>query len=197
MDDDTRNAERKWRQTGASTDGEAYIQAVIRSTDAPILPMVTALIRNTRAMQALTALALPTGEVTLDAAMRQLTNAQRRAWLNGPTLMLEAMQKPVTPDDVVAFLRNDGSLDRYADFGYGLMDNYPTMLGGPYAENALPVRRDLAAEAAVDAAIERSRGRTDALAGHGPAIFDGPYMTGYRYGRVEIGHPMEHRSATE
>ncbi len=38
--------------------------------------------------------------------------------------------------------------------------------------------------------IERERGRRDAVAGHGPAMFDGPYMIGYRRGRAEIGQPM-------
>ena len=41
--------------------------------------------------------------------------------------------------------------------------------------------------------IERRRGYTDALAGHGPAVFDGHYMTGYRRGRADIGQPMEQR----
>lgn len=44
-------------------------------------------------------------------------------------------------------------------------------------------------------AVERRRGHTDALAGHGPALFDGPYMVGYRRGRAEIGRPMEHLPA--
>lgn len=40
--------------------------------------------------------------------------------------------------------------------------------------------------------VERRRGYTDALAGHGPALFDGPYMIGYRRGRAEIGQPMSY-----
>lgn len=44
-------------------------------------------------------------------------------------------------------------------------------------------------------AVERRRGHTDAIAGHGPALFDGPYMIGYRRGRAEIGQPMEHKPA--
>ncbi len=42
-------------------------------------------------------------------------------------------------------------------------------------------------------AVEMRRGRSDALAGHGPALFAGPYMIGYRRGRAEVGLPMEHR----
>lgn len=38
--------------------------------------------------------------------------------------------------------------------------------------------------------VERRRGYNDARAGHGPAMFDGPYMIGYRRGRAEIGQPM-------
>ncbi len=45
--------------------------------------------------------------------------------------------------------------------------------------------------------IERRRGHTDALAGHGPALFDGQYMIGYRRGRAEIGQPMEHKPASD
>lgn len=44
--------------------------------------------------------------------------------------------------------------------------------------------------------IERRRGHTDALAGHGPALYDGPYMIGYRRGRQEIGNPMEYLPPT-
>jgi hypothetical protein len=40
--------------------------------------------------------------------------------------------------------------------------------------------------------VARRRGYTDACAGHGPAIFDGPYMIGYRRGRAEIGQPMSY-----
>lgn len=46
-------------------------------------------------------------------------------------------------------------------------------------------------------AVERRRGYNDALAGHGPAMFDGHYMIGYRRGRAEIGQPMEHRPARD
>ncbi len=45
--------------------------------------------------------------------------------------------------------------------------------------------------------IERRRGHNDALAGHGPALFDGQYMIGYRRGRAEIGDPMAHKPASE
>lgn len=44
-------------------------------------------------------------------------------------------------------------------------------------------------------AVERRRGHSDAVAGHGPALFDGPYMVGYRRGRAETGQPMEHKPA--
>jgi len=44
---------------------------------------------------------------------------------------------------------------------------------------------------------ERQRGYNDAKAGHGPVLFDGPYMIGYRRGRAEIGLPMEHKPAKE
>jgi hypothetical protein len=40
--------------------------------------------------------------------------------------------------------------------------------------------------------VERRRGYNDARAGHEPALFDGPYMIGYRRGRVEIGQPMSY-----
>lgn len=40
--------------------------------------------------------------------------------------------------------------------------------------------------------VERRRGYNDALAGHGPALFDGPYMIGYRRGRAEIGQPLSY-----
>lgn len=43
--------------------------------------------------------------------------------------------------------------------------------------------------------VERRRGYHDAKAGHGPAMFDGQYMVGYRRGRAEIGCPMEHKPA--
>lgn len=45
--------------------------------------------------------------------------------------------------------------------------------------------------------VERRRGHNDALAGHGPALFDGQYMIGYRRGRAEIGDPMAHKPASE
>lgn len=45
-------------------------------------------------------------------------------------------------------------------------------------------------------ATERRRGHSDALAGHGPALFGGPYMVGYRRGRAEIGQPMSHIPAS-
>ncbi len=38
--------------------------------------------------------------------------------------------------------------------------------------------------------LQRERGYSDALAEHGPAMCDGPYMVGYRKGRAEIGQPM-------
>lgn len=41
-----------------------------------------------------------------------------------------------------------------------------------------------------DENLERRRGYNDAVAGHGPALFDGSYMTGYRRGRAKIGQPM-------
>lgn len=40
--------------------------------------------------------------------------------------------------------------------------------------------------------VERRRGYSDAKSGHGPAIFGGAYMVGYRRGRAEIGQPMSH-----
>lgn len=41
--------------------------------------------------------------------------------------------------------------------------------------------------------LERKRGFNDALAGHGPAMFAGDYMIGYRRGRAKIGQPMHHQ----
>ena len=100
----------------------------------------------------------------------------RRVTTNYATTLAEAMQKG---DEDVEVIRTD-------------------VLGVAMekAGREIPKKEDLYKNES-DATVETRRGHTDAVAGHGPALFDGPCMVGYRRGRAEIGRPMEHKPASE
>ena len=86
-DEEIRTAERAYRASGAPQDGEAYVQAVLRSTGVNSTFLIARAIETQRGLNTLLAineLRMP-GGVTL--AMR------------------EAIQRTVTPDDMVSFLR--------------------------------------------------------------------------------------------
>jgi len=86
-DSEIRDAERTYRASGAPQDGEAYVQAVLRSTGLNSTFLIARVIETQRGLNTLLAineLRMP-GGVTL--AMR------------------EAIQRTVTPDDMVSFLR--------------------------------------------------------------------------------------------
>ena len=88
-DSEIRDAERTYRASGAPQDGEAYVQAVLRSTGVNSTFLIARVIETQRGLNTLLAineLRMP-GGVTL--AMR------------------EAIQRTVTPDDMVSFLRGD------------------------------------------------------------------------------------------
>lgn len=92
-DDEIRVAERRWKATGSAEDGEAYVQTVVRATGAPVLPMISMLIQQARALRAL--------------AVGPGTPAERLS--RGIT---EALRRTVTPDDMVDFLRGEGEWHR-------------------------------------------------------------------------------------
>lgn len=79
-DEDIRAAERTYRTTGNPADGEAWIQAVMRTTGLPVIPLITQVIRTQRALHAV-------------------------ALAGGGSPYSNAMQQPVTPYDIVSFLR--------------------------------------------------------------------------------------------
>ncbi len=80
-DEDIRALERRWRASGDPADGEAWVQAKLRTTGAPMLLLMRLAISNTRAMLVLA----------------------QAAWPVGPRLQA-AWNRDVTPDDMVAFL---------------------------------------------------------------------------------------------
>ena len=79
-DDAIRNAERAYRASGAPQDGEAWVQAVLRTTSVPTTFLIARVIETQRALHSMTG-------ATSDASARA------------------AIARPVTPDDMVSFLR--------------------------------------------------------------------------------------------
>jgi len=85
-DDAIRNAERAYRASGAPQDGEAYVQAVLRSTGLNSTFLIARVIETQRVMHQI-ANTSPFAETTLTAVVGA------------------ALARPVTPDDMVSFLR--------------------------------------------------------------------------------------------
>lgn len=86
-DEDIRYAERKYRISGSSEDGEVWVQAVMRVT-VPSVSLITQSIRTHRALQAVACSFVgSTNPYRLEAAFSK------------------AMNQPVTPYDIVSFLR--------------------------------------------------------------------------------------------
>jgi hypothetical protein len=90
-----RDTERRWRETGHADDGSAYVQAAMRATGEPIVPILTMLVRQDRALRALD-----------DALQEGLVGHRLSHRMRG------ALLKPITPDDMVAYLRGDGEWGR-------------------------------------------------------------------------------------
>lgn len=80
-DSEIRDAERAYRASGAPQDGEAYVQAVLRSTGLNSTFLIARVIENTRVIAALVSGYRP------------------------------AVSRPVTPDDMVSFLRGGHEWD--------------------------------------------------------------------------------------
>ena len=86
-DDEIRTAERTYRASGAPQDGEAYVQAVLRSTGLPSTFLIARVIETQRGLNTL----LAVNELRMPGGV---TRAMR-----------EAINRQVTPDDMVSFLR--------------------------------------------------------------------------------------------
>jgi hypothetical protein len=89
-DEDIREAERTYRATGNQEDGERWVQAVIRTTGFPTIILITEIIKSRRALQAIAY------SFSSSSSDHRVEGAH-----------LKAMRKPVTPYDVVAFLRGE------------------------------------------------------------------------------------------
>jgi len=85
-DEELRAAERAYRASGALQDGEAWAQAVLRTTDVPTLPMISMLVQHSRALEAMFA-SIQNGMILAEYRVR------------------EAITRDVTPDNIVSFLR--------------------------------------------------------------------------------------------
>jgi hypothetical protein len=85
-DDAIRNAERAYRASGAPQDGEAYVQAVLRSTGLNSTFLIARVIETQRALN------------TLLHHVHDSPTISRRELGN-------ALERQVTPDDMVSFLR--------------------------------------------------------------------------------------------
>ena len=85
-DSEIRDAERTYRASGAPQDGEAYVQAVLRSTGLNSIFLIARVIETQRAIAALIGPSLASGHA-------------REIQIRG------AFSRPVTPDDMVSFLR--------------------------------------------------------------------------------------------
>ena len=85
-DSEIRDAERTYRASGAPQDGEAYVQAVLRSTGVNSIFLIARVIETQRAIAALIGPSLASGHA-------------REIQIRG------AFSRPVTPDDMVSFLR--------------------------------------------------------------------------------------------
>jgi hypothetical protein len=87
-DEDIRIAERAFRSTGDPVDGEAWIQAVLRTTGLPTIQLVTQTIRTQRALRSIAySFSSGSSDHRVEAAFSR------------------AMKKPVTPYDIVSFIR--------------------------------------------------------------------------------------------
>jgi len=89
-DVDVRALERAWLSTRSQEDGERYVHAVLNATGSPILPIISLLIQNTRALRMI----------------------QRSSVAFDRTPLVERLSTPVTPEDLVAFLRGEGEWAR-------------------------------------------------------------------------------------
>lgn len=80
-DTEVREAERAYRASGSPQDGDAWVQAVLRTTSFPTTFLISRVIETQRALHEITRLG------SSRAAHR------------------EALDRPVTPDDMASFLR--------------------------------------------------------------------------------------------
>ena len=87
-DEDTRAAERAYRASGSQQDGEAWVQAVLRTTGLPSTFLIYRVIEAQRALHALAGGWVMSGH-------------------SQEGLVQRALSMPVTPDDMVSFLRGD------------------------------------------------------------------------------------------
>lgn len=87
-DTEIRDAERAYRASGTGVDGEAWVQAVLRTTGLPSTLLIARVIENTRVIAALVSGHRP------------------------------AVSRPVTPDDMVDFLRGG---DSWRNHGMGTL----------------------------------------------------------------------------
>jgi len=85
-DSEIRDAERTYRASGAPQDGEAYVQAVLRTTGVNSTFLIARVIETQRALNALAGGWVMSGH-------------------NQEGMVQRALSMPVTPDDMVSFLR--------------------------------------------------------------------------------------------
>ena len=123
-DDAIRNAERAYRASGAPQDGEAYVQAVLRSTGLNSTFLIARVIETQRALNTL----LHHFHDSPTISRRELGNA---------------LERQVTPDDMVSFLR--GGREWLAP---------PSIMHGQQGTDFLAVERPAIHPAQVDAPDE-------------------------------------------
>lgn len=95
-DGSVRELEQRWKRSNDLADGEAYVRAVLRETDFPALPMISMLIQQGRALEAIIE-----AHISRSDRPRQLVEG-----------VFAALRRPVTPDEMVAFLRGEGDWQR-------------------------------------------------------------------------------------
>jgi hypothetical protein len=86
-DEAVRSAERIYRASNNPADGEAWVQSVLRTTGLPSTFLIARVIETQRAL----------------AAMAMMSRTATYEGVRDP--IVEAMRRPVTPDDMVSFLR--------------------------------------------------------------------------------------------
>lgn len=93
-----RELERRWKESGALADGERWVTAVLRETGTPLLPLVSITMQTARALEEavhhLNQCYVPVSSISLAAAITR------------------GISRPVTPDDMVDFLRGSGDWRR-------------------------------------------------------------------------------------
>lgn len=94
----TRELEHRYRETGAVSDGERWVAAVLRESGVPVLPIVSAMIQVTRALDAI-----------VERYTETPTSRPRSVDPLGlKNAIIEGVGRPVTPDDMVSFIRGEG-----------------------------------------------------------------------------------------